>query len=338
MPILVRASSNEAPGPLDPAIAASVAQSLVDAGRYPLLGGQDLIDRLADELDLPAATVAVGDGSLSLLDRTLWAFLQPGDEVVMAWRSYEAYPMSVQVAGGRPVQVPLDFEGRHDLAAMLSAVTERTRVVIVCNPNNPTGTTVEWARLVAFLDAIPKDILVVLDEAYTEYDDHSRDPRADLSALAARGNVLVLRTFSKAYGLAGLRVGYLVSSPDVVAAVRSVLAPFPVSIAGISAAIAALEHRDVMHRRVEHTRVQRDAIIHVLGEHGLRTPESRSNFVWLPLAERSRGFGALCLANGLAVRPFPGEGVRVTVGEPRLPDLLERILRSWDRDPLVHAF
>ena len=245
--------------------------------------------------------------------------------------------MSVELAGGRPGQVPLDSEGCHDLAAMLSAVTHRTRVVILCNPNNPTGTTVEWARLIAFIDALPERILVVLDEAYTEYDDRTRNPRARLSALLARGNVLVLRTFSKAYGLAGLRVGYLASSPDVVAAVRSVSAPFPVSIAGAAAAIAALEHREVMHRRVKHTRVQRDAIIRMLAEHGVHAPDSQSNFVWLPLAERSTAFGDLCLANGLAVSPFPCEGVRITIGDPRLPNLLGRILQAWTMDSLQHA-
>jgi len=337
VPIVLRASSNEAPGPIDPAIGAAVARSVTHAGRYPLIGGQDLIDRLAAALEVPSDTIAVGDGSLSLLDRTMWTFLQPGDEVVMAWRSYEAYPTSVRVAGGRPVQVPLDRAGCHDLEAMLAAVTARTRMVIVCNPNNPTGTTVDWSRLVAFLDGLPDDVLVVLDEAYTEYDERPRDARMSLPSLIRRGNVVVLRTFSKAYGLAGLRVGYLVSAPEVVAAVRSVLPPFPVSSAGTAAAVAALDHHGGMKRRVEHTRRERNSVGRLLEDHGMRVPVSRSNFVWLPLAAHSSDFTQLCRDRGLGVRAFPGEGVRITVGDTRLAKVLGQVLQDWSASPVAQG-
>lgn len=330
VPIVVRASSNEAPGPVDKAIAAAVAAAVSDGGRYPAIGGQDMVDRLSSELELPACHIAVGDGSLSLLDRTLLAFLRPGDEVVMAWRSYEAYPMSVQIAGGVAVQVALDADGGHDLESMLAAVTDRTRVVIVCNPNNPTGTVVPWPDLVAFLDRLPTDVLVVIDEAYTEYDDRPRPEGAGLVDLVARGNVMVLRTFSKAYGLAGLRVGYLISSPAITAGIRSVLPPFPVSSAGVAAAIAALNGVDVLRRRVDETRRERAVTTYLLADHGLKVPVSRANFVWVPLADRALDFADLCGAHGLGVRPFAGEGVRITVGDPRLAVLLAGVLSEWD--------
>ncbi len=330
VPIVVRASSNEAPGPVDPAIAAAVAAAVSDGGRYPTIGGQELINRLALSLGLPASHIAVGDGSLSLLDRTLLAFLRPSDEVVMAWRSYEAYPMSVQIAGGICVPVALDAHGGHDLDAMVHSVTDRTRVVIVCNPNNPTGTVVPWPDLLALLDRLPIDVLVVLDEAYTEYDDRARPEGAGLEALLARGNVMVLRTFSKAFGLAGLRVGYLISSPAITASVRSVLPPFPVSSAGVAAGIAALDHSDVMRRRVDDTRRERTTVTELLTSHGLKVPASRTNFVWVPLAARSTAFAELCRAHGLGVRPFAGEGVRVTVGDPRVAVLLSEVLAEWD--------
>ncbi|GAA4105412.1 aminotransferase class I/II-fold pyridoxal phosphate-dependent enzyme [Nocardioides kongjuensis] len=164
------------------------------ATRYPLIGGADLSAALAASLGVPDAAVAVADGALPLLDRLLLAYLRPGDEVVMAWRSYEAYPLSVQVAGGRSVQVPLTDSGAHDLAAMAAAIGPSTRVAIVCNPNNPTGTVVPWSALSDFLDAVPPDVLVVLDEAYTEYDARSRPASMSVPELARRGNVVVLRT------------------------------------------------------------------------------------------------------------------------------------------------
>ncbi|KAB2813279.1 aminotransferase class I/II-fold pyridoxal phosphate-dependent enzyme [Pimelobacter simplex] len=331
VPVRVRASSNEAPGGLaGPVLDAAVA-AVGGASRYPLIGGGDLAAALASSLGVAADAVAVADGALPLLDRLLLAYVRPGDEVVMAWRSYEAYPLSVQVAGGRPVGVPLTADGAHDLPAMAAAVGPATRIVLVCNPNNPTGTVVPWDALVSFVDALPRDVLVVLDEAYTEYDERPRPDDAALAALADRGNVVVLRTFSKAHGLAGLRAGYLVASSAVAGAVRAVLPPFPVSSVAVAAALASLAHPDVLADRVAGTRVERSRVHALLAARGLPALPSSANFVWLPLADRAAGFADLCRAHGLLVRPFAGEGVRITVGDPHLRAVLGEVLDVWCR-------
>lgn len=330
VPVRVRASSNEAPGGLvGPVLEAAVA-AVSGSSRYPLIGGADLTSALASSLGVSPASVAVADGALPLLDRLLLAYLRPGDEVVMAWRSYEAYPLSVQVAGGRSVQVPLTASGAHDLEAMAAAIGPATRVVIVCNPNNPTGTVVPWADLAGFLDRVPPDVLVVLDEAYTEYDARSRPASLSVPELARRGNVVVLRTFSKAHGLAGLRAGYLVSSAEVAGAVRSVLPPFPVSSVAVAAALASLAHPSVLAARVAATRDERTRLAALLGGRGVVVPDSEANFVWLPLGDRALDFADLCRAHGLLVRPFAGEGVRVTVGDPDLRAVLAEVLAAWE--------
>lgn len=329
VPVRVRASSNEAPGGLAGPVLDAALAAVGGSSRYPLIGGADLAAALARTLGVAAESVAVADGALPLLDRLLMAYVRPGDEVVMAWRSYEAYPLSVQVAGGRSVRVPLTADGAHDLPAMAAAVGPATRVVLVCNPNNPTGTVVPWDALVAFVDALPPDVLVVLDEAYTEYDERPRPAAAALPALVARGNVVVLRTFSKAHGLAGLRAGHLVAAPAVASAVRSVLPPFPVSTVAVAAALASLAHPDVLAERVAATRVERDRVRALLAARGLPVAASAANFVWLPLAARSGDFADLCREHGLLVRPFPGEGVRITVGEPDLRAVLAEVLAGW---------
>ena len=326
VPVRVRASSNEAPGGLTGPVLEAALAAVAGSSRYPLIGGTDLAAALADSLDVAPGAVAVADGALPLLDRLLVAYLRPGDEVVMAWRSYEAYPLSVQVAGGRAVRVPLDAAGGHDLAAMAAAVGPATRVVIVCNPNNPTGTVVPWADLLAFVDSLPPDVLVVLDEAYTEYDERPRPAAAALPALAARGNVVVLRTFSKAHGLAGLRAGYLVGFPEVAAAVRAVLPPFPVSSVAVAAACASLAHPALLAERVAATRTERSRVSALLASHGVAYLESYANFVWLPLGSRASEIADLCRAHGLLVRPFAGEGVRITVGDPGLRGVLAEVL------------
>jgi histidinol-phosphate aminotransferase len=329
VPVRVRASSNEAPGGLIGPVLDAALAAVSGATRYPLIGGADLSAALAGSLGVGTASVAVADGALPLLDRLLLAYLRPGDEVVMAWRSYEAYPLSVQVAGGRSVQVPLTGSGTHDLVAMAAAVGPATRVVIVCNPNNPTGTVVPWSALSDFLDAVPPDVLVVLDEAYAEYDARPRPDAMSVPALAARGNVVVLRTFSKAHGLAGLRAGYLVACKEVAAAVRSVLPPFPVSSVAVAAALASLAHPSALAARVASTREERARVTALLGGRGVVVPDSEANFVWLPLGDRSLDFADLCRAHGLLVRPFAGEGVRITVGDPDLRAVLAEVLAAW---------
>lgn len=327
-PVRVRASSNETAGPAHPEQVEAGRTALRESGRYPRLGGADLVDRLAATTGLPSARIAVGDGSLSLLDRILLTFVRPGDEVVTAWRSYEAYPLSIRISHGRPTTVPLDYEGRHDLAAMWSAIGPSTRVVIVCNPNNPTGTVQSWPRLLEFIDSVPPHVLVVLDEAYAEFAG-ARGPGADLRTLTERRSLLVLRTFSKAHGLAGLRVGWVTGHERLIAAVRTVLPPFPVSTPAVAAACWSLDHPEHVARRVAEVVAERDLLTAELDRHGLPWLASAANFVWLPLGDRTERFTAACRDHGVLVRPFDDEGVRVTVGHPELREALAPVLADW---------
>ena len=328
VPVRIRASSNEAPDGLHGPVLEAATAALADAARYPLIGGADLVEVVAGSLRVAPSAVAVADGALPLLDRLLLAYLRPGDEVVMAWRSYEAYPLSVRITGGRPVAVPLRADDTHDLDAMAAAIGPRTRIVVVCNPNNPTGTVVGWPELLSFLDAVPPHVLVVLDEAYTEYDERERPAAAALPELAARANVAVLRTFSKAHGLAGLRAGHLVASDAVVRAVRAVLPPFPVSAVAAAAAMASLAHPSALEARVAATRAERARVTALLSGHGLAVPPSQANFVWLPIGGDALAFAERCRDHGLLVRPFAGEGVRITVGHPELTAVLQEILAA----------
>lgn len=326
-PVRVRASSNEAAGPAPDELVDAVAAAVRAGARYPLIGGQNLIERLASELGVADDQVAVGDGSLTLLDRLLIAFCAPGDQVVMAWRSYEAYPLSVRIAGAWPVLVPLR-RGFHDLGAMAEAVGRRTKAVILCNPNNPTGTVVPFDEIRDFLFRVPSDVLVILDEAYIDFAD-DRSSSDSIAALADFPNLVVTRTFSKAHALAGMRVGYLASSPAIVAAVRAVLPPFPVSAPAVAAALTSLDHPDWLSDRVASTRAERTRLADRLNLAGLPHLPSQANFLWLPLADDSLAFAALCLDHGVMVRPFEDEGVRITVGEPELIEALEPVLAAW---------
>ena len=258
------------------------------------------------------------------------AACSPGDEVVYAWRSFEAYPIVTTLVSARSVQVPLLPDGRHDLPAMARAVTDRTRVIFVCTPNNPTGPAVTAAELVEFLDMVPDDVLVVIDEAYFEFG-LDESGVADLDGIAVsrgRPNVMVLRTFSKAYGLAGLRVGYGVASPVVAAALRKCATPFGVSSVAQTAALASLDQQDELRRRVAQVRVERGRVMTAARELGLQIPESRANFYWVPLGHEAESFAHRCKENGVTVRAFHNEGVRVTVGEPDANDVVLGLLRS----------
>jgi histidinol-phosphate aminotransferase len=326
VPVVVRASSNEAPGPTPLAIVDAARGVLAQSWRYPVLGAQDLIHRIAEYAGVDQSHVLAGEGALALLDRTLLAFVRPGDHVVIAWRSYEAYPLSIRVAGATPVLVPLDPGGHHDLDAMLRAITTTTRAVIVCNPNNPTGTVVSSRRLAAFVHAVPRHVVVIIDEAYIEFaDDTSGAAPADLEWLALP-NVVVLRTFSKAHALAGLRVGYLLAHPTLAADVRCVMPPFPVSTPAVAAAVCSLDHPEFLATRVATVRHERGRLVRYLAARRIRHLPSMTNFVWLPLGRSSQAFADACGDAGVLVRPFPNEGVRVTVGDDRLLDRLEPVL------------
>jgi histidinol-phosphate aminotransferase len=254
-----------------------------------------------------------------VLYHLLQTVCEPGDEVVFAWRSFEAYPIAVQVTGATPVPVPLGPGAVHDLDAMAAAITPATRAVLLCTPNNPTGPAIPHDDLARFVDDVPDSVLVVVDEAYVEF---VSDPKATrgLEVLADRPNVAVLRTFSKAYGLAGFRVGYCVAAPAVATAVRSVSLPFGVSLPAQAAVLASLAAEDALLDRVRLIVAARDQLLAGLTQLGLEVPDSQANFVWLPAGAETTRYAAHFGEHGLTVRPYAagdaGDGVRITVGEP----------------------
>jgi histidinol-phosphate aminotransferase len=247
--------------------------------------------------------------------------------VVHAWRSFEAYPIVASISSAVSVQVPLTGDARHDVEAMVAAVTDRTRVMFLCTPNNPTGPAVTHEEAAWVIDQVGPEILVVIDEAYHEYVTSPDAVRA-LELALAHPNVLVLRTFSKAFGLAGLRVGYGVGSPGVVAAMRKVATPFGVSTVAQAAAVASLQPEGLAHMRttVAASVTERDRMVSVLRDSGWTVPDSQANFVWIT-TERAPDVAAALDAAGLTVRPFP-EGVRISVGPVAANDRVLSVLGS----------
>ncbi|OZM73267.1 histidinol-phosphate transaminase [Amycolatopsis antarctica] len=328
VPGAVKLASNEVPGGPLPSVAEAIAEAAAQVNRYPDMGASALIDRLARELDVPAEQVSVGCGSVSVCLQLVQAICDPGDEVLFAWRSFEAYPILTRVAGATQVTVPLDDDHTHDLDAMLAAITPRTRVVFVCNPNNPTGTAVRREELERFLDAVPSHVLVALDEAYREFvSDEEVPDGVDLAR--GRSNVAVLRTFSKAYGLAGLRIGYAYAPAQVTAALRKVFVPFSVNALAQAAAIASLDAKAELLERCAEIVVERDRVREALLAAGFEVPRTQANFVWLPLGERAVAFAEHALEHKLVVRPFAGDGVRVTIGTAEENDRLIEAARAF---------
>lgn len=318
-------SSNENPfGPV-----ASVAQVLASfdtVHRYPDPLSTALRTSLGEYLGVDPEDIVTGAGSLGALNQILATFAgthEDGtqDEVIYAWRSFEAYPICVGLAGAKSVQVPNLPNGAHDLDAMAAAITDRTRVILICTPNNPTGPAVTESQVRDFLTKVPQDVLVVIDEAYFEFCAASETPEGQepplngLDIYRDYPNVALLRTFSKAQGLAGLRVGYSVSHPDVTAYLRVGATPFAVTAIAEQAAIASIEHADEVMERVAHLVAEREKVVAGLQELGYWVPETRANFVWLPLGEHSAAFAQHAEAHALSVRAFAGEGVRVSIGE-----------------------
>ncbi|MGW0597061.1 histidinol-phosphate transaminase [Streptomyces sp. NPDC002776] len=307
-------SSNENPFPPLPGVLERALAGTASVNRYPDLACGELVRELSRYLDVPESHIATGTGSVGVTQQLLQATVGPGDEVLYAWRSFEAYPVLTQIVGADSVRVPNTTGAAHDLAAMASAITERTRLVFVCNPNNPTGTIVRRAELERFLDLVPSDVLVVLDEAYIEFvrDDDFPD---GIEVYRNRPNVCVLRTFSKAFGLAGLRVGFAVAHEPVAVALRRTAVPFGVTRFAQDAAIASLQADGLMRERVAALVAERDRVTSALTEQGWAVPPSHANFVWLATHERTAAFTQACEDEGILVRSFDGEGVRITLGE-----------------------
>ncbi|MEO6471104.1 MAG: histidinol-phosphate transaminase [Aeromicrobium sp.] len=328
-------SSNENPyAPLSGVIERATTE-LGHMNRYPDAGCVALYDALAARLGLTPDHFAAGTGSVAVLFSLLNATCSDGDEVVYAWRSFEAYPIAVELTGARSVRVPLAADATHDLDAMAAAITERTKVVLVCSPNNPTGPIVKAEALDVFLAKVPADVVVVVDEAYVEF---VRDPEAvkGLDVLAAHGNVVVLRTFSKAYGLAGLRVGYAIAKPALAEAIRKATAPFSVSDLAQAAAVASLESYDELAKRVGALVIEREAMVKELRAQGWEVPDAQGNFVWLPLGDAALDFAATC--DPISVRPFVGDGVRISVGDAAINSEFLAAAAAWQarfKTPLI---
>ncbi|MCF3175791.1 histidinol-phosphate transaminase [Streptomyces sioyaensis] len=319
-PVTYKLSSNENPYPPLPGVLESAVTAAGSFNRYPDMACTGLMAELSEHFSVPVEHLATGTGSVGVAQQLVQSTAGPGDEVIYAWRSFEAYPIVTQVSGATSVQVPLDSDEVHDLEAMLAAITDRTRLIFVCNPNNPTGTVVRRAELESFLDRVPGDVLVVLDEAYCEFVRDAEVPNG-LDLYRDRPNVCVLRTFSKAYGLAGLRVGFAVAHEPVAAALRKTAVPFGVSQLAQEAAVASLRSEAALLERVDALVAERARVVEGLLGQGWTVPETQANFVWLRLGDRTTDFAAACERAGVVVRPFPGEGVRVTIGESPAMDL-----------------
>jgi len=328
LPEAVKLSSNEVPyGPL-PGVVEAVGQAAAEVHRYPDLGVVRLRDALAARLGVDVDRIATGTGSVALIGHLMQAIASPGSEVVYSWRSFEAYPIAATVAGITSVQVPNTADHRHDVDAIIAAVGPDTRAVIVCSPNNPTGPAVNADELDRLFAAVPEHVLVVVDEAYREFVTDPACPDA-IERYGDRPNAVVFRTFSKAWGLAGLRVGYMVARADVADAVRRCVIPFAVNAAAQSAALAALEAEGEMRRRVALVTSERKRTVMAARELVPDVPDSQSNFFWLPLGDRAADFAAHCERAGILVRPFADDGVRVTIGLPEENDALLEALRAY---------
>lgn len=322
-----KVSSNENPYPPLPAVRSVIAEAGSQINRYPDPANQELTQAIADYHQVAPEQIALGTGAVALCYQLALISSEPGTEVIFPWRSFEAYPIVTHVAGADPVAVPLLADGRHDLTAMLGAINETTRLIFVCSPNNPTGAVVSKADFESFMDQVPAQVLVVLDEAYAEFD---RNPDAEhgIETTAKYPNLVVLRTFSKAYGLAGLRVGFAVGHPRVIEALNKVGLPFGVNVIASVAAVASLADDSELIDRVDQLVAERTRVVSALAAAGVAVAElgsvaeSQANFIWLALGSRAAAVADLLESKGLTVRTFAGEGLRITIGEPEANDRL----------------
>ncbi len=332
-PGAIKLDNNEnAFGPL-PSVVDAITKAASRINRYPDSGATELVARLATKLGVDAAQLAVGSGSAMLCQHLIQALCNSTGAVLFGWRSFEGYPIFAQTVGAAQIKVPLTAGHALDLDAMLAAITPETRLIFLCTPNNPTGTPVREADLARFVDAVPPEILVVIDEAYREFVDDRDVPDgvefAKEQWAAGRHQVAVVRTFSKAYGLAGLRVGYLVAAETVAAVTRKVYIPFSVNSAAQVAAQASLDAEDELLARCQDIVAERGRLRAELLDIGYQLPETQANFLWLPLGELAAQFNEHCLSHNVIVRAYDGDGARVTIGTPQENDVFLAAARSF---------
>ncbi|MGV8912175.1 MAG: histidinol-phosphate transaminase [Rhodoglobus sp.] len=314
-------SSNENPFEPLPSVLAELSTHSIN--RYPDASAHELRSQLGARFGVTADGIQVGAGSVAVLAQLISAAAAPGDEVVYSWRSFEAYPLLVSSAGATSVQVANQADHRHDLDAIRAAITASTRVVIVCSPNNPTSTVVTDSEFRDFMVGVPENVLVVLDEAYREFVTDPEAVRGE-TLIGKYPNLVLLRTFSKAYGLAGLRIGYAIGPEYVMDAARAVAIPLSVTELAQKAAIASLEHEGELLERVSRITEVRDRIVAGLKEQGWDVPTPSGNFVWLPTGAATNWAADVFRANGIVVRAL-GDGLRVSVGEE---ESVEKLLRA----------
>jgi histidinol-phosphate aminotransferase len=315
---IAQLASNESPFPPHPQVIEAIVGATGAMNRYPDPDATLLRRRLAERYETEPGRVAVGNGSCEILLAAAEALCEPGAEILYAWPSFSMYPYLPALTGAREVRVPLAEGELHDLDAMVAEVTAATQLLIVCNPNNPTATHIPAAQVGAFCERVPGHVTIVLDEAYIEFQTHD-DPDSTVDLLGDFPNLVVLRTFSKCYGLAGLRVGYALGSAKFRAAIDAVRQPFSVNALAQAAGAEAVLHSDDVTRRVESTVAERLRVESALDELGVEHSESQANFSWIGLGEA----GEEDVVTGLdrrriAVRPGtplgdPGH-MRVTYG------------------------
>ncbi|MCU1405279.1 MAG: aminotransferase [Glaciihabitans sp.] len=315
-------SSNENPFEPLPAVLAAIVDASADINRYPDSTAAALREVLATKYSVTADQVVVGAGSVSLLSQFISAAASTGDEVVYSWRSFEAYPGLVTVAGATSVTVPNRPDQGHDLPAMVAAITDKTRVIIVCSPNNPTGTIVTKDEFAAFMAQVPPTVLVLLDEAYIEFVTDETAVRG-IPLLAEYPNLVVLRTFSKAYGLAGLRIGYAIAAEYLIDAARAASIPLAVIGSAQAAALASLAHESELMERVGRITLLRDHLWQALIDQGWDIPKPSGNFLWLSTGDYTATAAEIFAEAGVIVRAL-GDGIRVSIGEPSAVDKLLR--------------
>ncbi|MEV7608022.1 histidinol-phosphate transaminase [Microbacterium sp. NPDC089320] len=320
-------SSNESPHPPLASVIDAVQQRLASMHRYPDMSASALRERLAERYGVDSASVTVGAGSVEIASQLIHAVAGPGDEVMFAWRSFEAYPSLVRIAGASPVAVPLTADHTHDLEAMLAAITPRTRLIFVCNPNNPTGTVVGADQLEAFVAAVPHDVLVVIDEAYVHFD-RTESQGAGVELFRRHPHVAVLHTFSKAYGLAGLRIGYALSPSSIADRQRKVAVPFGVTDLAQAAALASLDAEHELAERIDEVVAHRERLHDLLVAAGWLAVASQANFVWVPAGDRTDELESVLREGGVITRAFAGEGIRISSGSMEDIDRVQSALQA----------
>lgn len=341
-PDAFKLSSNENPFSTHPVVSAAIADA-IGANRYPDATALTLREALAefygtDERPITPDEIHIGAGSVSIIAQLLTAVCEPGTNVVYAWRSFEAYPSLTMIAGAEPRQIPLTAEAGHDLPAMAAAIDESTRAVILCTPNNPTGPIITSDEFNEFLAQVPSDVLIILDEAYAEFvtDEHAVDGIRQ-RAWHKHPNVVVLRTFSKAYGLAGLRVGYAFGNSETLDLARVTAIPLSVTGAAAAAAIASLQPDVVadLNAQVAELVARRVTLVEGLRAQGWSVPDTQANFVWLGVGADAPEWAGKLAEHGIIVRPLPGDspttgGIRISIGEA---ESIERVLEALGQAP-----